>query len=129
MANKQELVDSVAKATGLTKKDAVASVDAVFASIEAALKKGEKVQLIGFGNFEVRDRAARKGRNPQTGEEIEIAASKVPAFKPGKALKDAVKYYISQLKRVSFCRLAFFCVQNVTHTAKHCSLSFFWEFR
>jgi len=75
----------------LTKKDAVASVDAVFASIEAALKKGEKVQLIGFGNFEVRDRAARKGRNPQTGEEIEIAASKVPAFKPGKALKDAVK--------------------------------------
>ena len=91
MANKQELVDSVAKATGLTKKDAVASVDAVFASIEAALKKGEKVQLIGFGNFEVRDRASRKGRNPQTGEEIEIAASKVPAFKPGKALKDAVK--------------------------------------
>lgn len=91
MANKQELVDSVAKATGLTKKDAVASVDAVFASIEAALKKGEKVQLIGFGNFEVRDRAARKGRNPQTGEEIQIAASKVPAFKPGKALKDAVK--------------------------------------
>ena len=91
MANKQELVDSVAKATGLTKKDAVASVDAVFASIEAALKKGEKVQLIGFGNFEVRDRAARKGRNPQTGEEIEIPASKVPAFKAGKALKDAVK--------------------------------------
>lgn len=91
MANKQELVDSVAKATGLTKKDATASVDAVFASIEEALKNGEKVQLIGFGNFEVRDRAARKGRNQQTGEEIQIAASKVPAFKPGKALKDAVK--------------------------------------
>jgi len=91
MANKQELVDSVAKATGLTKKDATASVDAVFASIEEALKNGEKVQLIGFGNFEVRDRAARKGRKPQTGEEIQIAASKVPAFKPGKALKDAVK--------------------------------------
>ncbi|MFL2052068.1 HU family DNA-binding protein [Leuconostoc mesenteroides] len=91
MANKQELVDSVAKTTGLTKKDATASVDAVFASIEEALKNGEKVQLIGFGNFEVRDRAARKGRNPQTGEEIQIAASKVPAFKPGKALKDAVK--------------------------------------
>ncbi|HBO55560.1 HU family DNA-binding protein [Leuconostoc mesenteroides] len=91
MANKQELVDSVAKATGLTKKDATASVDAVFASVEEALKNGEKVQLIGFGNFEVRDRAARKGRNPQTGEEIQIAASKVPAFKPGKALKDAVK--------------------------------------
>jgi len=91
MANKQELVDSVAKATGLTKKDATASVDAVFTSIEEALKNGEKVQLIGFGNFEVRDRAARKGRNPQTGAEIEIPASKVPAFKPGKALKEAVK--------------------------------------
>ncbi|AFT81832.1 HU family DNA-binding protein [Leuconostoc carnosum] len=91
MANKQELVDSVAKATGLTKKDATASVDAVFASIEESLKNGEKVQLIGFGNFEVRDRAARKGRNPQTGAEIEIPASKVPAFKPGKALKEAVK--------------------------------------
>ena len=75
----------------MTKKDATASVDAVFASIEEALKNGEKVQLIGFGNFEVRDRAARKGRNPQTGAEIEIPASKVPAFKPGKALKEAVK--------------------------------------
>ena len=91
MANKQELVDSVAKATGLTKKDATAAVDAVFTSIEEALMNGEKVQLIGFGNFEVRDRAARKGRNPQTGAEIEIPASKVPAFKPGKALKEAVK--------------------------------------
>lgn len=91
MANKQELVDSVAKANGLTKKDATAAVDAVFTSIEEALKNGEKVQLIGFGNFEVRDRAARKGRNPQTGAEIEIPASKVPAFKPGKALKEAVK--------------------------------------
>ena len=91
MANKQELVDSVAKATGLTKKDATAAVDAVFTSIEEALKNGEKVQLIGFGNFEVRDRAARKGRNPQTGAEIEIPASKVPAFTPGKALKEAVK--------------------------------------
>ena len=91
MANKQELVDSVAKATGLTKKDATAAVDAVFTSIEEALKNGEKVQLIGFGNFEVRERAARKGRNPQTGKEITIAASKVPAFKAGKALKEAVK--------------------------------------
>ena len=79
MANKQELVDSVAKATGLTKKDATAAVDAVFTSIEEALKNGEKVQLIGFGNFEVRQRAARKGRNPQTGKEIKIAASK-PVF-------------------------------------------------
>ncbi|MFL2044304.1 HU family DNA-binding protein [Weissella hellenica] len=91
MANKQELVTDVATATGLTKKDATTAVDAVFASIQDTLAKGEKVQLIGFGNFEVRSRAARKGRNPQTGEEIEIAASKIPAFKPGKALKDAIK--------------------------------------
>lgn len=91
MANKAELIENVASAAGLTKKDATAAVDAVFSSIQKALADGEKVQLIGFGNFEVRERAARKGRNPQTGEEIEIAASKVPAFKPGKALKDAVK--------------------------------------
>lgn len=91
MANKAELIDNVASATGLTKKDATSAVDAVFESIQTSLSEGEKVQIIGFGNFEVRDRAARKGRNPQTGEEIEIAASKVPAFKPGKALKDAVK--------------------------------------
>ena len=89
MANKAELVNNVAASTGLIKKDATAAVDAVFSSIEASLAKGEKV--IGFGNFEVRERAARKGRNPQTGEEIQIPASKVPAFKPGKALKDAVK--------------------------------------
>ena len=91
MANKQELVNDVATTTGLTKKDATAAVDAVFASIQDTLAKGDKVQLIGFGNFEVRTRAARKGRNPQTGEEIESAASKIPAFKPGKALKDAIK--------------------------------------
>ncbi|AOA01919.1 MULTISPECIES: HU family DNA-binding protein [Carnobacterium] len=91
MANKAELIESVATSTGLTKKDATAAVDAVFETIQTTLSSGEKVQLIGFGNFEVRERAARKGRNPQTGEEIQIAASKVPAFKPGKALKDAVK--------------------------------------
>ncbi|USS86624.1 HU family DNA-binding protein [Fructilactobacillus cliffordii] len=91
MANKAELVDDVAQATGLTKKDATAAMDAVFDAIQAQLAKGERVQLIGFGSFEVRERAARKGRNPQTGKEIEISASKVPAFKPGKALKDAVK--------------------------------------
>ena len=91
MANKAQLIENVAEKTGLTKKDATTAVDAVFESIQDSLSNGEKVQIIGFGNFEVRDRAARKGRNPQTGEEIEIAASKVPAFKPGKALKDAVK--------------------------------------
>jgi DNA-binding protein HU-beta len=89
--NKTELINAVAEASELSKKDATKAVDAVFDTILNSLKNGDKVQLIGFGNFEVRERAARKGRNPQTGEEIEISASKVPAFKPGKALKDAVK--------------------------------------
>ena len=89
--NKTELINAVAETSGRSKKDATKAVDAVFESITEALRKGDKVQLIGFGNFEVRERAARKGRNPQTGEEMEIPASKVPAFKPGKALKDAVK--------------------------------------
>ena len=88
--NKTELVNTVAESTELSKKDVTKAVDAVFEAIQEALSNGDKVQLIGFGNFEVRERAARKGRNPQTGEEIEIAASKVPAFKPGKALKEAV---------------------------------------
>lgn len=91
MANKSELIGQVAEATGLSKKDATPVVEAVFEAISDNLAKGEKVQVIGFGTFEVRDRAARKGRNPQTGEEIEIPATKVPAFKAGKALKDAVK--------------------------------------
>ncbi len=91
MTNKAELVERVADKTNLTKKEVTATVDALFEAIQEALQNGEKVQVIGFGNFEVRDRAARKGRNPQTGEEIQIEATKVPAFKPGKALKDAVK--------------------------------------
>ena len=89
--NKTDLINAVAEASELSKKDATKAVEAVFGAVMDSLKKGEKVQLIGFGNFEVRDRAARKGRNPQTGEEIQIPASKVPAFKPGKALKEAVK--------------------------------------
>lgn len=89
--NKSTLVSNVAKATGLTKKDSIAAIDAIFATMTKALADGEKVQLIGFGTFEVRQRAARKGRNPQTGAEIEIPATVVPAFKAGKALKDAVK--------------------------------------
>ena len=88
---KTDLINVVSDDADLTKKEAGAAVDAVFNTIQESLKKGEKVQLIGFGNFEVRERSARKGRNPQSGEEIEIAASKVPAFKAGKALKDAVK--------------------------------------
>ncbi|MGG3450040.1 MULTISPECIES: HU family DNA-binding protein [Bacillaceae] len=89
--NKTDLINEVAETAELSKKDATKAVDALFDAIQNTLAKGDKVQLIGFGNFEVRERSARKGRNPQTGEEIEIAASKVPAFKPGKALKDAVK--------------------------------------
>ncbi len=88
--NKTELVNAVA-AKGLSKKDADAAVKAVFESITEALKNGEKVQLIGFGTFEVRERAEREGRNPSTGAAIKVAATKVPAFKAGQALKDAVK--------------------------------------
>ncbi|MDF9761819.1 DNA-binding protein HU-beta [Peribacillus simplex] len=89
--NKTELVSSVAAQAELTKDDAKKVVDALFETITTTLAKEEKIQLVGFGTFEVRNRAARTGRNPQTGEEIQIAASKVPAFKAGKELKEAVK--------------------------------------
>ena len=88
--NKAELIDAVAEAAGLSKKDATAAVDGVFDSISRAVAKGDKVSLTGFGIFEKSDRAARTGRNPQTGKEITIAAAKVPGFRAGKALKDAV---------------------------------------
>ena len=88
--NKTQLIEVVAAKTGLKKKEADAAVAAVFGAIEEALAAGEKVQLIGFGTFEVRERAAKEGRNPRTGETIKIAASKVPAFKAGQALKNAV---------------------------------------
>jgi DNA-binding protein HU-beta len=89
--NKADLVAAVAEKAGLTKKDAEAAINATVASIEDALVKGDKVQLIGFGTFETRERKARQGRNPRKPEEvIEIAASKAPVFKAGKALKDAV---------------------------------------
>ena len=88
--NKTELIDVVAKEANLSKKDAEAAVKATFAAVEGALVKGDKVQLIGFGTFETRVRAARTGKNPQTGETVKIAACKAPAFKAGKALKDAV---------------------------------------
>ena len=91
MANKADLIEGVASKTELTKKDATAAVEALFDVVTETLADGERVQVIGFGSFEVRDRAARKGRNPQTGDEIEIPATKVPAFKAGKGLKDAVK--------------------------------------
>ena len=88
--NKTELIEAVAKKTGLTKKDADAAVNATICAIEGALKKGEKVQIIGFGSFEVKKRAARKGRNPATGAEIKIPASKYPAFSAGAGLKKIV---------------------------------------
>ncbi|EGK57836.1 DNA-binding protein HU [Centipeda periodontii DSM 2778] len=88
--NKQELVANVAEQASLTKKDAEKAVNAVFEAIKSALSEGDRIQLIGFGTFEVKDRKARKGRNPQSGEEIDIPASKTPVFKAGKALKDSV---------------------------------------
>ena len=88
--NKTELVAAVAEKAGLSKKDSEKAVSAVFDSITAALVAGDKVSLVGFGGFEVRAREARVGRNPRTKEAIKIAASKAPAFKAGKALKDAV---------------------------------------
>ncbi len=88
--NKSELVASVADKADLTKKDAERAITAVFDSITAALGQGNKVQLVGFGTFEVRQRAARKGRNPQTKAEIEIPAARVPVFKAGKSLKETV---------------------------------------
>ena len=87
---KKEIADQVARKTNLSKKDAVAALDAALGAITGALKKGEKVQLVGFGTFEVRARKARIGINPQTKAKIQIAASKTPAFRPGKALKAAV---------------------------------------
>ncbi|MBQ2704603.1 MAG: HU family DNA-binding protein [Clostridia bacterium] len=88
--NKAELIAAVAEKAGLTKKDADKAVAAVFATITDALANGDKVTVFGFGNFEVRERAARTGLNPRTKETIKIAASKVPAFKAAKALKDAL---------------------------------------
>ena len=88
--NKTQLIEAVAAKTELTKKDAEAAVNAAIAAVVEALKAGDKVQLMGFGTFEVKERAARTGRNPQTGEAIEIAASKAPAFSAGKAFKDAI---------------------------------------
>ncbi len=87
---KTELIDKVAEKTGLTKKSSGEAIAATLAAMTGSLSKGDKVQLVGFGTFEVRKREARKGRNPQTGAEIKIAARKVPVFKAGKALKDAV---------------------------------------
>ncbi|WP_058303822.1 HU family DNA-binding protein [Gorillibacterium timonense] len=89
--NKTDLITKVAESSELSKKDATKAVEAVFEAITEALQAGDKVQLVGFGNFEVRERSARKGRNPQTGEEIDIEASKVASFKAGKTLREGLR--------------------------------------
>jgi DNA-binding protein HU-beta len=89
--NKSELVEAIAKATNFTKADSERALNAIIETITKNLKRGKIVQLIGFGTFCVRKRKARKGRNPRTGEEIKIKAAKVPAFSPGKALKEALR--------------------------------------
>ena len=91
MANKQDLIAKVAETAELSKKQAALVVNTVFDTISESLSNGKKVQIIGFGSFDVRERAERKGRNPQTGAELVIPASKVPGFKAGKALKEVVK--------------------------------------
>ncbi|MFO7152704.1 MAG: HU family DNA-binding protein [Bacillota bacterium] len=88
--NKAELVSVMAEKSGLTKKDSEKALNAFIEAVSEALAKKDKVQLVGFGTFEVRERSSRKGRNPQTGEEIDIPAAAVPAFKAGKALKDMI---------------------------------------
>ena len=88
--NKSELIDAIAEKGGLSKADAGKALDATIASVTEALKAGDTVTLVGFGTFGVKERAARTGRNPQTGATLEIKASKVPSFKSGKGLKDAV---------------------------------------
>ena len=88
--NKGDIIDKVADSTGLSKADAARAVDAVISCISGALASGDSVAIAGFGTFDVRSRAARTGRNPKTGEALQISASKAPGFKAGKALKDAV---------------------------------------
>ena len=89
--NKTEMINAEAETSGLTKKDSEVALNAILDTIQNAMKIGDKVQLVGFGSFEVKERAARTGKNPATGATIEIPASKAPAFKAGKALKDAIQ--------------------------------------
>jgi DNA-binding protein HU-beta len=88
--NKSELIDAAAQSTGLSKSEMSKALDSILDSISGAVQQGDRVSLSGFGTFERRDRAARTGRNPQTGEQLQVAASRAPAFKPAKAFKDAV---------------------------------------
>jgi DNA-binding protein HU-beta len=88
--NKADLISVMAEKSGLTKKDSEKALNSFVEAVQEALAQGDKVQLVGFGTFEVRERSSRKGRNPQTGEEIDIPAATVPAFKAGKALKEVI---------------------------------------
>lgn len=88
--NKSELIDAVAEQSGLTKADTTKALNALIDTVGSAMKRGDDVVLVGFGTFSVKERAARTGRNPKTGEALQIAASKVPSFKPGKGLKDLI---------------------------------------
>jgi DNA-binding protein HU-beta len=99
--NKSELVKSLAEKAGITQKDAAKALEAITDTIQQALAKGEKVQIIGFGSFEVRDRKERKVISPATGQEITVPATKVPAFKPGKSLKEAVALPKAPVKPVA----------------------------
>jgi DNA-binding protein HU-beta len=90
--NKSQLAEAAADQAGLSKSDMTKALDALLGSIQSALQSGDKVALTGFGTFEVRERAARTGRNPQTGQEMQVAASKAPAFKAGKSFKDSVNH-------------------------------------
>jgi DNA-binding protein HU-beta len=91
MMNKSELIDAIAESANLTKADAGRALDGFINAVTGALSKGDSVALVGFGTYSVKDRAERKGRNPQTGEDIIIKAAKIPSFKAGKSLKDAVQ--------------------------------------
>lgn len=97
--NKSELVDAIASESGLTKEQAAKAVNAFTASVQGALERGDDVVLVGLGTFSVKERAARTGRNPKTGEALQIAASKVPSFKAGKGLKDAVNVQPKKAKK------------------------------
>ena len=115
--NKTDLIDAIASAAELNKKQAKAALEATLDAITESLKKGDAVQLIGFGTFKINERKARTGRNPQTGAEIKIAASKVPAFVSGKALKDAVKslVLIFTLQTLFLVNRVFCCLSIYLH--------------
>ena len=121
--NKSELIDAIAEKGGLSTTDAGKALDANIASIGEALKKGDTVTLVGLGTLSVKDRAARTGRNPKTGEELQIKASKVPSFKAGKGLKDSVAQWTLIIKRAAEARFLF--IRKISY----CCDSFGFEYQ